>query len=85
VVHRYQPHVDRNLTLARSPANLSDFTGYMNTVGMFVRGGDVWIQRARCVPSECQYNTGLKARYDRVSHLLDGQKMWGRLFNCWHL
>jgi len=48
MIASYQPHVDRDLTLARAPANLTDFTGYVNAVGMFVRGGDVWIQRARC-------------------------------------
>jgi len=46
-VCRYQPHVARNLTLARAPANLTDFTAYMNGVAMFVRGGDISIQRAR--------------------------------------
>jgi len=44
---RYAPHVNKNLSQPRSPAQISRFTGYKNTMGMLARGGDVWIDNAR--------------------------------------
>lgn len=48
-VVRYAPHVDRNLSWPRIPANITGFVAYMNRQGLFVRGGDVWISDSRSV------------------------------------
>jgi hypothetical protein len=50
-VIRYAPHVDRNLSLPRVPANITGFTAYKNRQGLFARGGDVWISDSRSVDS----------------------------------
>jgi cell migration-inducing and hyaluronan-binding protein len=46
-LERYAPHVDRNLSLPRVPAEINDFIAYKNNRGIFLRGGDVWISAAQ--------------------------------------
>jgi len=44
---RYMPHVNKNLSQPRAPASVVNFTAYMNSLAIFVRGGDVSIKGAR--------------------------------------
>jgi hypothetical protein len=69
-LERYQPHVDRNLSLPRVPAHLTDFTGYSNAVGMLVRGGDVWISNAKLADNDVALivNSSPTLPYDQGSH-----------------
>jgi len=50
-ISRYAPHVDRNLSLPRVTAEIYNFTGFLNTLGVFVRGGDISINAARYTKS----------------------------------
>ena len=46
---RYAPHVGRNLSQPRAPAIIERYLAYMNPLGAFVRGGDIWIRKSTWV------------------------------------
>jgi cell migration-inducing and hyaluronan-binding protein len=83
-LERYAPHVDRNLSLPRVPANVTNFTGYKNTLGLFVRGGDVWISNAKLSDNDVAVIMASSSSlpYDAGSHqqIVDSMIV-GRSFN----
>jgi len=69
-LERYEPHVDRNLSLMRVPALLENFTAYKNGLALLVRGGDIYINSANLADNDIAVKMASSPSlpYDSGSH-----------------